>query len=157
MLGGRTLVWVQLFDRGVMPTALTEHGAALQVPGVLERYQRCTSRMAARRRGGLGRSPATPAAGFMSETQRVTGKSTAWGVVAGISGSGAFGTWIAAATSRTAFPIWPAWALDVLAVGASYMCFMPIRGTWPLRSGVAVWARLPLQVPGPAGRCWAGP
>jgi hypothetical protein len=65
------------------------------------------------------------------ETQRGTGKAAAWGVVAGISGSGAFGTWIAAATIGNAFPLWPAWALGALTTGAVCMCFKPLRG-WPL-------------------------
>jgi hypothetical protein len=64
----------------------------------------------------------------MPETQRGTGKAAAWGVVAGISGSGAFGTWIAATTTGAAFPLWPAWALGALTVGAICMCFAPPRG-----------------------------
>jgi hypothetical protein len=66
-----------------------------------------------------------------SETQRGTGRVTAWGVVAGITGSGAFGTWIAAATTGTGFPLWPAWVLGALTAGAVCMCFTPLR-RWPL-------------------------
>lgn len=69
----------------------------------------------------------------MPETQRRTGKAAAWGVVAGVSGSGAFGTWIAAATTGTSFPIWPAWVLGVATAGAICMCFGPLRGWWPTR------------------------
>lgn len=66
----------------------------------------------------------------MPDTPRQTGRAAAWGVVAGIAGSGAFGTWIAAATTSTAFPIWPACTLGVLSVGAIYMCFGPLRRWW---------------------------
>lgn len=68
----------------------------------------------------------------MPETQRSTGKAAAWGVVAGVSGSGAFGTWVAAVTARTAFPIWPAWTLGALTAAAIYMCFTPLRGWRPV-------------------------
>jgi hypothetical protein len=77
----------------------------------------------------------------MPEAQRGAAKSTAWGVVAGISGSGAFATWIAA-TSDTAFPAWPAWTLGILTLAASYLCFKPVYGTRPFR-------RRP-RAPGPA-------
>ena len=67
-----------------------------------------------------------------SETQQSgAGKAAAWGVVAGISGTGAFGAWIAATTTETAFPIWPAWTLGAFTLGALYMCFTPLRGWWP--------------------------
>jgi hypothetical protein len=67
----------------------------------------------------------------MPDTQRSTAKGAAWGVVAGIFGSGAFGTWIAATTTESAFPMWPAWTLGALTAGAIYMSFTPFWGWRP--------------------------
>ena len=69
----------------------------------------------------------------MPEAQRGPAKSTAWGVVAGVSGSGTFATWIATATSGAVFPSWSAWTLGALTVMATYLCFNPVYGTWPFR------------------------
>lgn len=63
----------------------------------------------------------------MTSTQSSTGKSAAWGVVACILGSGTFGTWIAAATTGTGFPVWPTWALCASTAAAVCMCFAPFH------------------------------
>ena len=69
----------------------------------------------------------------MPEVHRGAAKSTAWGVLAGVSGSGAFATWIAAETSGAAFPIWPAWVLGGLTMLATCLCFKSVYRAWPPR------------------------
>jgi hypothetical protein len=67
------------------------------------------------------------------EASHGEGKSAAWGAVAGILGSGAFATGIAAATSAMAFPYWPSWSLGLLTIGSTFMCFAMPSSRWSLR------------------------
>ncbi len=67
----------------------------------------------------------------------------AWGVVAGVAGTGGVAVWIAAATPSLKFPIWPAYGFGALAVIAFYMCFATLKGWWP---GAQMRPQEPLSV-----------
>ena len=75
------------------------------------------------------------------------GLSAAWGVVAVVFGGGAAATWIPAASPESKFPAWPAWILTAITVGALYLCFASLLGTWPSRS-VRSNGKKPAPAPG---------
>jgi hypothetical protein len=69
----------------------------------------------------------------VADEERGSGLSAAWGVVAALTGAGAVAVWIAARTTGTHVPIWPAYPLGAVAVIALYLTFASVLGLPPVR------------------------
>jgi hypothetical protein len=66
------------------------------------------------------------------------GRSTAWGVAAGIFAATAVAFWQVAIPPKSTFPILPAYACAGLTLAALYMCFATVWGWWPTGRAAAI-------------------
>jgi hypothetical protein len=70
----------------------------------------------------------------VADQDRSSGLSAAWGVVAVVTGAGAFTVWSTAHSPGSRFPIWPAYGFCAVAVIALYLTFALPLGLWPARA-----------------------